>query len=318
MTTGTLLVTGAAGFIGRRVCSALASGNVSARAAVRRPAPDLGVPTITIGEIDGTTDWTAALDGVDTVIHLAGRAHVLQETNADPLSEFRRVNVEGTRRLAEAALRAGVSRLVFVSSIGVNGESTDGRSGFTEADAPNPQKPYAVSKLEAENALREAASGGLSWTIIRPPLVYGGDAPGNFHTLLRLVKRGLPLPLGSTGNRRTMIGVDNLADVLIHAARHPAAAHETFLVGDSESLSTPALIRALASGMGVPARLLPFPPVLAKLGASMTGRTSLYQQLFGSLVVETGSVRQQLQWTPPHTTADGLRAAARAFAGSAG
>lgn len=310
-----ILVTGANGFIGRALCAALHRRGHAVRRVARHLAagatPEERAETVSVGNIDGQTDWTQVLPGIDTVIHLAARVHVMRESAADPLAEFRRVNVAGTECLARAAAAAGVKRLVYVSSVKVNGEMTAPGQAFTEADAPAPQDPYGVSKFEAEVALRRVArETGLEAVIVRPPLVYGPGVKGNFRQMLRVLASGVPLPLASVDNRRSLIYVDNLADALIACAAHPAAAGQTYLVSDGEDMSTPTLLRALAGPLGVPAWLFPFPPWLFKTLARLAGRGEQADRLLGSLRVESGKIRGQLDWIPPHTAQHGLQATA--------
>ena len=266
-----------------------------------------------VGEIDSQTEWRPALVGVTCVLHAAGRAHILRDAAANPLAEFRRVNVEGTRRLALQAAEAGVQRLVFISSIGVHGISTDRRGPFTFEDRPAPIEPYGQSKLEAELALQEiAASTGLEVVIVRPPLVYGPGVRANFLRLMNLVQRGLPLPLGGLNNRRSLVALDNLVDLLICCARHPAAVGETFLVSDDDDLSTPDLLRRIGAAMGVPVRLVPMPRWLLLQGARLIGRRGEAERLLGSLQVDIRHTRELLGWEPPISVDEGIRRAVSA------
>lgn len=305
-----VLVTGADGFVGRALLPALTKAGHAARAAVRVPRADSAPDAVAIGDIGPETDWTAALDGIEAVIHLAARVHVMRETATDPLDQFRRVNVEGTRRLATAAA-AGVRRFVFVSSVKVNGEETAERP-FTEADIPLPEDPYGISKWEAEQILGGTAS-GMETVVLRPPLVYGPGVKGNFLSLLKLCNRGWPLPLGAIGNARSLIYVGNLADALVRAVDHPAAAGETFLVSDGEAVSVPELVRRIAAALDRPARLLPVPPGLLRAGAALIGRPGAAKRLLGSLVVDDQRIRKILAWQPPFTMVEGLRETAAWF-----
>ena len=300
----TLLVTGANGFVGRALCDALAASGRSFRRSVR--VPDPGVPgTIAVGDIGPATDWNAALDGVRCVIHLAARSHVLREAAPDALAAYRRINVQGSAALAQQAARAGVRRIVYMSSIKVNGEAA--AKPFTEDDSPRPEDPYGMSKREAEEALaRVAAESGLELAVLRPPLVYGPRVKGNFLRLLDWVARGAPLPLASIDNRRSLIHVGNLADAAIKAADAPQAAGQTYLVADGEDVSTPDLVRALARALGVRARLLPCPPGLLRFGAALAGRQDEISRLAGSLRVDSARIRRELQWRPPFTLMQGL------------
>ena len=305
-----VLVTGATGFVGSELVDRLDAAGMPVRGAVRREGVASGsFEPVMVGSMDGATDWGDALAGVEAVAHLAARAHVLDEPEADPLEAFRRVNVEGTLRLARQAAEAGVRRFVFVSSIGVNGNETV--RPFTEGDVPSPQEPYAVSKREAEDGLRGlAADTGMELVIIRPPLVYGPGAPGNFGSLLRWVHKGVPLPLGAvTRNRRSLVGLDNLVDLLVTCLEHPAAANRVFLAGDGEDLSTTDLLRRVAAAMDRRARLLPVPPSLLRAGARAVGRGEMARRLLDSLQVDISHTRETLGWEPPVSVDEGLRRA---------
>lgn len=310
------LVTGANGFVGSALCRRLAGDGRSARAAVRvgRAAP-AGADIAEVADMTAATDWTAALQGVRQVVHLAARVHVMDERSADPLAEFRRINVEGTANLARQAAAAGVRRFVFLSSIKVNGESTLPGRPFKASDTPAPDDPYGVSKLEAEMALQEiAARTGMEVVCIRPPLVYGPGVKANFAAMMRWLHRGLPLPLAAvTENRRSLVGLDNLVDLLVTCLDHPAAANQIFLAGDGEDLSTADLLRRMGVALERPARLLPVPVGLLELGAALMGRRGIYQRLCGSLQVDIGHTRQLLDWSPPVSVDEGLRRTAQAF-----
>ena len=294
-------MTGATGFLGRALVERLARDGYPVRAAVRRDPGGLpaGVIPVVVGDLSGTSDWSAALTGVDCVVHCAARAHVLRETAADPLAEFRRVNTEGAIALGRQAAEAGVRRLVFISSIGVNGAETHGRP-FSAADEPAPHSPYAVSKLEAEQGLAAlAARTALEVVIIRPPLVAGPDPKGNLGTLRRVIRRGLPLPFGLvTRNRRDLVSRDVLCDLIETCLDHPAAAGRTFLVSDGRPVSTRALLETLAAAEGRKARLLPAPPALLSLLLGLLGKTSLRSQLLGDLEVDIAPTREALGWSP--------------------
>lgn len=307
----TVLVTGATGFVGRALVPALAERGHAVRSAVRRAGSGL-LGEVAVGEIGPETDWSAALQGVDVVIHLAARVHVMQDTAADPLAAFRRVNTDGTERLARQAAEAGVRRLVLVSSIKVNGERAE--RPFTELDPPRPEDPYGISKAEAEAVLRRVAEeAGLEAVVVRPPLVYGPGVGGNFARLLALVERGLPLPLGAVDNRRSLVGRCNLVDFLVRCAEHPAAAGETFLVSDGEDLSTAELIRRLARALDRPVRLWPVPPALLYAAGRVTGRTAVVERLCGSLQIDSRKGRERLGWAPPATVEEELARTAAAW-----
>jgi nucleoside-diphosphate-sugar epimerase len=301
-------VTGASGFVGRELCSALQRSGHRVRAAVRDPRHSVSGCTevVGVGDIAADPDWNAALHGVDVVVHTAARVHVMRDTASDPLAAFRRVNVAATERLARAAVENGVRRLVFLSSIKVNGDATTGRA-FSAAEPAAPRDAYGISKHEAEQVLqRIARESGLELVIVRPPLVYGPGVGGNFLRLLRLVERGIPLPLGAVHNRRSMIYNGNLADALIACAAHPAAADKTYLVSDGDDRSTSSLIGELASGMGKRARLLRVPPSALDWAGRLTGKREEVERLTGSLVVDSSPIRRELDWHAPFSVHDGL------------
>ncbi|HUP93654.1 MAG TPA: NAD-dependent epimerase/dehydratase family protein [Burkholderiales bacterium] len=306
-----VLVTGAAGFVGRAAVDAFRTAGWQVRAAVRsRPtdvAPD--IEWAAVGDIRNPGAWSGTVSGVDCVLHLAARVHVGREPDSNSLDRYRAINVEATRRLAHEALAAGVRRFIFLSSIGVNGQRTPGPA-FTENDAPRPELPYAFSKLEAESALRSiAASSGVELVIVRPPLVYGPDAPGNFRRLASWVSSGLPLPLAGVCNRRSFISVQNLVSALVRCADHPRAANETFLVADGEDVSTPALVMKIAAALGREARLWSVPQPLLALLARLGHRVIPLKQLIDSLAVDSSRIRQRLDWKPPLGFDEGLRIA---------
>jgi nucleoside-diphosphate-sugar epimerase len=308
----TVLVTGAAGFVGRQLCEHLGTLGFIVRGTyrgVRRPADShSNVVWFNQGDIGAETDWTEVLGGVISIVHLAGRAHVMNETLNDPLTEFRRINVEGSMQLARQAIASGVKRFVFISSIGVNGSQS--LQPFTEADEPNPIEPYAISKFEAEKRLSElVANSGMELVILRPPLVYGPNAPGNFGSLLRWAKSGIPLPLGAIHNKRSLVALDNLVDLITTSLDHPAAANQTFLAGDGEDLSTTELLQRVALALGKPARLIPVPAGVLQWSAALLGKKAMMQRLCGSLQVDIGKTGNVLGWTPPVTVDEGLRRA---------
>ncbi len=270
-----------------------------------------GVEWIAVGEVGPDTDWSFALRGVDEVVHLVARTHVLRGDNLLPL--YRSTNVDGTRRLVQQAAAAGVRRVVFLSSIKVNGERTFDRP-FRVGDTPAPEDAYGVSKREAEVTLATvAAASNIETVVVRSPLVYGPGCKGNFPRLMGLVARGLPLLLGSVRNRRSMVAVDNLADLLVRCADAPEASGRTFLVSDGESLSTPQLIKSIAAAMGRPARLLPAPPWALRILGRLTGRTGEVERLCGSLEVDDRETRELLHWWPPVSSHDAIRATVNDF-----
>jgi nucleoside-diphosphate-sugar epimerase len=313
-----VLVTGANGFVGTAVCRALLEKGRKVRAAVRGDiARDAvltafpGLPCVTVGDLAPDTDWTDAVRGCAGVVHLAARVHRLSDTAADPLAEFRRVNRDGTRRLAESAARAGVRRFVFVSTIKVNGEATT-RTGFTESDPPSPDDPYAVSKWEAEQAIAAvAAASGMEYVILRPPLVYGPGVGANFLRLLRAADRRVPVVLGSVHNQRSFVYVGNLADAIVTCLDHPAAAGRTYLVADGEDVSTPELFCRVGEAMHRPARLVNVPLSVLRLGAWILGRSAEFSRLTGNLVVDAGTIRRELGWQPRYSMREGLEQTTR-------
>lgn len=282
------------------------------RAAVRAPDASLPASQVVIPQNNvGVDAWRRLITGCDTVIHLLGRAHVMQEVASDPLSAFRLVNTEVTTACAAAAAAEGVGRFVFVSSVKVNGERTLHGQAFQPEPCQPPLDPYGLSKWEAEQALRElSARTGMEVVIVRPPLVYGPGVRANFQSLVSAVRRGLPLPLASaTRNRRSLVGVDNLVDLLLTCARHPSAAGQTFMASDGEDLSTAELLRRIGLAMGRPARLWPMPLPLLQLGARLVGRGGMAQRLLDNLQVDIRHTRNALNWTPPLSVDEGLRRA---------
>jgi nucleoside-diphosphate-sugar epimerase len=290
-----ILVTGATGFVGQRMVEHLRMIGRPVRLAVRSESALAGDIAM-VGDIGPETDWSAALDGVETVVHLAGRAHVMARER-DPLTQFRKVNAAGTARLAQQAEAAGVRRFVLISSVKAAADATHEHS-LLESDPVNPRSPYGVSKLEGERALWDVAR-RMQAVILRPPLVYGPGVRANFRTLLRLVDSGLPLPLGAVENRRSLISLGNLVDAIAVATTAPGAAGHIFFVTDGPPLSTPALIRYLAKALGKPARLVSFPPGLLMAAATLAGRRETAQSLIGSLAVNGQSFRAATGWAPP-------------------
>jgi nucleoside-diphosphate-sugar epimerase len=311
MTVLNVLVTGATGFVGGALLEHLSKCGHRVRAAVRGHAAQLPAAAgiAHVGQLSPTSDWSAALDGMDVVVHCAARVHVLKESAGDPLAAFRLVNVTATLHLARQAVAAGVKRFVFISSIGVNGAETHGRP-YTVSDPARPHSPYAVSKHEAELELKAlAASSGLEVVIIRPPLVFGPNAPGNFERLLKALHRGIPLPFGAIQNRRSLVALDNLVDLLMVCIRHPTADGQTFLVSDGEDVSTTELLLRTAQAMGKRAHLLPVPATVLEFGAALFGKGTMAQSLCRSLQVDIKETRRLLNWTPPLTLDQGLRKA---------
>ena len=311
-----ILVTGASGFVGRGLLAELSRRGMAVRGAVRRPpARPLDGATYTSGtELSPGSNWEPALAGVETVIHAAARVHVMNDSVRDPLAEFRRINVAGTSNLAIQAAAAGVRRFVFISSIKVNGERTVEGRPFVSADEPSPVDPYGISKWEAEIELRRiAAATGLEVAIIRPVLVYGPGVKANVEAMMRWLQRGVPLPLGAIHNKRSLVALGNLVDLVITCATHPRAAGETFLVSDGEDLSTTALLQRMAAALGVSSRLIPVPASLLRLATRVLGREDLGRRLFESLQVDITHTRERLNWTPPLSMSDALRETASEF-----
>ena len=305
-----VLVTGATGFVGRAVLPQLLNQGWRVRVAVRRSMGPLAAPleaveVMPVGDLGDTIDWQPALAGIDLVVHLAARVHVMGENGAEALARYRQVNVEGTRRLVEAARCAGVQRFLLMSSVKAVGE--EGNAPLSEATPSAPVDPYGLSKLEAEEVLRSTAGEAMEWTFLRPPLVYGPGVGANFLKLLRISQRGWPLPLGAVCNRRSLVYVGNLADAVVRCLIHPGAVGRGFFVHDGEALAVADLIRRLARLYGRSARLLPVPPVLLRLGAGLLGARGLYDRVCGSLEVDDSALRRATGWSPPFTTDDGLR-----------
>jgi nucleoside-diphosphate-sugar epimerase len=308
VTTSRILVTGATGFVGRALVRRLLADGRAVRAAVRPASEALpaGAETVTVDDIGPDTDWRTALAGVDAVVHLAARAHVLRDSSADAHARYRAVNTLGALRLAEAAAAAGIRRFVFLSSARVHGDHTTG-SPFNESSPLLAEDPYGRSKADAERGLAAlGTTGRLEPVILRPPLVYGPGARGNFARLVALVARGVPLPLGTVRNRRSLIFVGNLVDAIVRSLDHPSAAGETFMVSDREDLSTPDLVRRIARALGKPARLVPVPAALLRLGGALAGRSDDVARLLDDLVVDSSKIRAFLGWSPVLTLDEGL------------
>jgi len=315
-----VLVSGASGFVGQALTPALiAAGHTVIATSRHSGAGSPGVTVKTVAGLGPDTDWRAALAGVEGVVHLAARVHIMNDTAADPLVENRRINTQGTIKLAEDAAAAGVRRFVFLSTVKVMGEATTG-APFCERDTPSPQDAYAIAKFEAEQALADiSARTGMQVVIIRPPLVYGPGVGGNFQTLIKICARGWPLPLGAVKNRRSLIYVGNLAHAIGVCLETPAAAGKTYLVRDGEDLSTADLIGRISAALdraGLPGRrpvLVPIPPTLLRFVATLLGKSGAASRLLGDLCVDDGAIRKDLGWTPPFSMVQGLNETANTF-----
>lgn len=304
-----VLLTGANGFVGSEIARRLIGSNTYiVRAAVRRSCEMPGGLPLVVRELDSSADWTDVVNDTDVVIHTAARAHIMNDKVADPLGEYRSINVDGTLNLARQAATAGVKRFVFISSIKVNGEATVIGQPYKAHDQPGPDDAYGQSKLEAEIGLiRLTADTRMEVVIIRSPLVYGPKVKGNFASMVRLVSMGVPLPLGAIHNKRSLVGIDNLVDLIVRCIDHPAAANQVFLAGDGEDLSTTELLRGVGQAMGKPARLIPVPAGMLQFGATLLGKRAMAQRLLGSLQVDINKTCELLDWQPPYTVQEGLR-----------
>lgn len=319
-----VLVTGASGFVGkalaRRVasepgCSVIAAVRVLERGGVAAGGSHgAAVRWVELGDLAGAELNPDLFAGVDVVVHCAARVHVMHEIDADPLAAFRAVNVHGTLKLAQAAAQAGVKRFVFLSSVKVHGESTSIGKPFTADTALCPADPYAISKAEAEQALMAlAAKIGLDVVIVRPPLVYGPGVNANFLSMMKWLNKGVPLPLGAIRNRRSLVALDNLIDLLMVCLDHPYAGGQAFLVSDGEDLSTTELLCRLGMALGKPARLIPVPPGLLRSSAVLLGKRAVMERICGSLQVDIKRTRTVLGWSPPVSVDRALASTAAAF-----
>lgn len=312
-----VLVTGATGFVGRTLCELLAREGYQVRAALRTDQalpPHVGEKAL-VGDLGGATDWTAAMTDVEFIVHAAARAHVLGDPRASAPRYFE-TNASGTQRLAQAAARAGVRRLVFVSSVKVNGERSEGRA-FGPEDAPAPEDAYGSSKWRGESLLAEVAAGSdLGFAIVRPPLVYGPGVRANFLRLLSWVDKGWPLPLGAVHNRRSLVSVWNLCDLLVRSLTHPAACGHVWMVSDGEDLSTAELIRRIAASMGKRVRLPYVPVAVLRAAGSLLGRAGEVERLCGSLFVDITQTRRALGWAPPVSVDESLARTIAWYAGA--
>jgi nucleoside-diphosphate-sugar epimerase len=303
-----IIVTGATGFVGSRLADCIGrQGIYSLTCAVRRAGSSAFGDEVLVESLNSDTDWSAALRNQEVVVHAAARAHVMKKEAPDALAEYRKVNVEGTLNLAHQAVDAGVKRFVFISSIKVNGERTPLGQPFTPDDTPAPEDAYGISKLEAEQGLRALAEkNGMELVIIRSPLVYGSGVKGNFAGMINLVKKGLPLPLGAIHNKRSLVALDNLVDLIITCIDHPAAANEVFLAGDGEDVSTTELLRGVGKSMGKKPCLVSIPSGILMFVAGLLGNKAVAQRVLGSLQVDISKARHLLGWEPPLSLEEGL------------
>lgn len=312
----TVLVTGATGFVGRFLSKHLLAAGYRVRGTLleSKNISSLieGVEPVTVKPLGADTTWSHAMAGVDTIIHLAARVHIMDDPSTDPLAEFRKVNVAGTARLAGEAAKIGVKRFVFISSIKVNGEESS--IPYTTDSPSLPSDPYGISKWEAEQALRTIeADTGLEVVVVRPTLVYGPGVKANFLNMMKIITKGIPLPLASVANKRSLIYIGNLVDALTTCAVHPAAAGQTYLVSDGEDISTPDLIRRTAKALELPARLFPVSVSLMRLTGKLSGKSGAVNRLTGSLIVDSSKIRRELGWKTPFTLEEGLAETAKWF-----
>ena len=312
-----VLITGASGFLGSALLKRTTrDSRYLTVAALRRESSNLpdGVEIVRIDDLGVDTDWRDALESIQVVVHTAARVHVMKDSSHNPLAEYRKINVEGTLNLARQAASAKVRRFIFISTIKVNGEATLPGELFAADDPPHPADAYGISKWETEVGLRQlAADSDMEYVFIRPPLVYGPGVKANFLSMMRWINRGIPLPLGAIDNKRSLVALDNLVDMIVTCLEHPAAANQTFLVGDGKDLSTTELLRQLGTALGKPARLVPFPVGLLTLIVSLLGKKDVVQRLCSSLQVDISKARELLGWEPPVTVEDGLQMTAADF-----
>ncbi|MDN3649321.1 SDR family oxidoreductase [Reinekea marina] len=298
-----ILITGASGFLGSAVANNLTEKNLVLTGRVNR----LNLPSFYIKELTSTENYKDCLADVDTIIHCAARAHLMNDESVNPLAEYRKVNVEGSANLAKQAIAAGVKRFIFISSVKVSGECTTGSQPYTEDLLPAPEDAYGQSKLEAEKLLKEIAhESDMELVIIRPPLVYGPGVKANFLRLVRLSNLPIPLPFGAANNRRSMVYMGNLVDFISLCLSHPAAANETFLVSDGEDLSLRTLISYIRKALGKPSWLLPFPVRLFRIAGKLIGKSSVVDRLFGDLQVNSSKAGVLLGWKPPYSAEEGI------------
>ncbi|WP_420590294.1 UDP-glucose 4-epimerase family protein [Bacterioplanoides sp.] len=304
-----VLLTGANGFLGTSISEQLDIRNYGFIPMVRKINKYSPKNARAVGNIDSNTDFSEVLPSIDVVIHAAARAHIMEEEVADPLTEYRKINVAGSENLARQAAVAGVKRFIFISSVKVSGESTSGKNAYNESMAAAPEDAYGQSKYEAEEALKRiAAETGIELVIIRPPLVYGPGVKANFLSLFKLCKLSVPLPFALVNNQRSMVYLENLVDFIIQCVDHPNAANQTFFISDGKDLSLSYLIRTIRKAINKPALLFPVPVWLFKLAGRLIGKTAVMDRLVGNLQVDSTKAQQLLAWRPPCTIEEGIKA----------
>jgi len=311
-----ILITGATGFVGRVLVDCVLENYRGIRVVLRQDnnifSPE--VDKIIVENLAEKINWDKALEKIDVVVHLAARVHVMNDHSSNPLEEFRKVNTEGTLNLARQAAEVGVKRFIFISSIKVSGEFTKDGTPFTAMDTPAPQDPYGVSKFEAEQGLLAVAQErGMNVVIIRSPLVYGPGVKANFLSMMHWLNKGVPLPFGAINNKRSLVALDNLVDLIVTCIDHPAAANQTFLVSDDEDMSTTELLQRMAVALGKAARLLPVSEGILRVGATLLGKKEVAQRLLGSLQVDIGKTKEILGWQPPISVDEALKKTAKDF-----
>lgn len=311
-----VLLTGSTGFVGAAVLATLKElPEIQVVATIRKAKAEIDRNTVVIGDIDGDTDFSAALTDTDIVIHCAARAHIMHDDVADPMAEYRRVNVTGTMNLARQAARYGVKRFIFISSIKVNGESTTRQPKFTAFDIPAPLDAYGQSKAEAEQALLELSrETNMDVVIIRPTLVYGPAVKANFASLFSIVSRGIPLPFACIcNNKRSLVSVTNLVDLIITCIDHPKAVNQIFLVSDDYDVSTSEMVREMATALGKPTWQIPVPVWLYGFAGKLFSKPDIVNRLTGSLQVDITHTKETLGWVPKETMQEGFKQTAIAF-----
>lgn len=314
MKSRSIFVTGGTGFVGWRLVRQLRDSGKMVTVAARKGSASLTPPVFQFEGLSADQRWAEGVAGHEVIIHSAARVHVMAERSTEPLADFRKVNVDGTLNLARQAATAGVKRFIFISSIKVNGEGTAVGRPYTAFDTPTPQDPYGISKMEAELGLRQIAQDtGMEVVIIRPVLVYGPGVKANFRSMMNWLNKGVPLPLGAINNKRSLVSLDNLVDLILTCIDHPAAANQTFLVSDGEDLSTAQMLRRMGQALGKSARLIPVPVACLEAAAALLGKRPVAQRLCDSLQVDISHTRETLNWTPPVSVDEGFRAAATAF-----